>query len=244
MRLACVVILVGMVVYQTPAPAQQKPQDVRQWIQLFNGRDLADWTIKFSKHDLGENFRNTFRVADGLLQVRYDQWPSFNGEFGHIFYKDPFSYYLLAAEYRFVGEQVTGALAKRTLWAMAGISFLAIYRELFEVILFYETLWAQAGPAQQPAVLGLSDRTFNQACLTQIDLIGEVQAARVGHRPNRAARSGQRCDDLVQHRVVELGRRDVAPRQLGDLLYQSLDLAFGALDLVRVHGGSGSLRGW
>ena len=85
-----------------------KPQDVRQWIQLFNGRDLADWTIKFSKHDLGDNARNTFRVTDGLLQVRYDQWPSFNGECGHIFYKDPFSYYLLAAEYRFVGDQVTG----------------------------------------------------------------------------------------------------------------------------------------
>jgi high-affinity iron transporter len=36
---------------------------------------------------------------------------------------------------------------------MAGISFLAIYRELFEVILFYETLWAQAGEARRPAVL-------------------------------------------------------------------------------------------
>ena len=48
-------------------------------------------------------------MADGLLQVRYDQWPSFNGEFGHIFYKDPFSHYLLAAEYRFVGDQVAAA---------------------------------------------------------------------------------------------------------------------------------------
>ncbi|HSW25230.1 MAG TPA: FTR1 family protein [Burkholderiaceae bacterium] len=53
----------------------------------------------------------------------------------------------------FIREQVTGALGKRTLWAMAGISFLAVYRELFEVILFYETLWAQAGEAQRPAVL-------------------------------------------------------------------------------------------
>jgi hypothetical protein len=44
-----------------------------------------------------------------LLKVRYDQWPKFDGEFGHLFYKDPFSYYLLAAEYRFVGEQVAGA---------------------------------------------------------------------------------------------------------------------------------------
>src|SRR5688500_7578118 len=97
----------------TAVPRQSAP-DARQWIQLFNGRDLSDWTIKFSKHDLGENYRNTFRVADGQLQVRYDQWPSFNGEFGHIFYKDPFSYYLLAAEYRFVGEQVGGAPA----WAI------------------------------------------------------------------------------------------------------------------------------
>lgn len=81
---------------------------MRQWLQLFNGRDLADWIPKFAKHDLGENFRNTFRVEDRLLEVRYDEWPKFDGEFGHLFYKDPFSYYLLAAEYRFVGEQVPG----------------------------------------------------------------------------------------------------------------------------------------
>ena len=107
-RLAFAVLVVGVVVYQADTPAQQNPRDVRQWLQLFNGRDLADWTAKFAKHDLGENFRNTFRVEDGLLKVRYDQWPTFDGEFGHLFYKGPFSYYLLAAEYRFVGEQVAG----------------------------------------------------------------------------------------------------------------------------------------
>jgi hypothetical protein len=88
--------------------ARQNDPNARDWIQLFNGRDLDDWTIKFAKHDLGENFRNTFRVENGLLQVRYDQWPVFEGEFGHLFYKDAFSYYLIAAEYRFVGEQVRG----------------------------------------------------------------------------------------------------------------------------------------
>ena len=79
------------------------------WIQLFNGRDLTDWDIKFAKHALNDNFNNTFRVEDGLLKVRYDRWTAFNGEFGHIFYKRPFSYYLVAAEYRFVGGQVVGA---------------------------------------------------------------------------------------------------------------------------------------
>ena len=55
------------------------------------------------------NFNDTFRVEDGLLKVRYDKWTGFNGEFGHIFYKRPFSYYLVAAEYRFNGVQVAGA---------------------------------------------------------------------------------------------------------------------------------------
>jgi hypothetical protein len=79
------------------------------WIQMFNGRDLSGWDVKFAKHELNDNFNNTFRVEDGLLKVRYDRWTAFNGEFGHIFYKQPFSYYLVAAEYRFVGTQVAGA---------------------------------------------------------------------------------------------------------------------------------------
>lgn len=55
---------------------------------------------------------------------------------------------------RFIRGQIDAALGQRTLWAMAGISFLAVYRELFEVILFYETLWAQVGEGGQGAVLG------------------------------------------------------------------------------------------
>ena len=98
---------------QAPALASQAPAGTSpaDWIQLFNGKDLKDWTIKFAKHDLGENFNNTFRAEEGLLKVRYDKWTTFNGEFGHIFYKDAFSYYLLAAEYRFVEQQVAGAPA-------------------------------------------------------------------------------------------------------------------------------------
>ena len=91
------------------AGAAQSAADRKEWLQLFNGRDLTGWTPKFAQHDLGENFHDTFRVEDGLLKVRYDKWTKFNDEFGHIFYKDPFSYYLLAAEYRFVGEQVKTA---------------------------------------------------------------------------------------------------------------------------------------
>jgi hypothetical protein len=82
--------------------------DAREWIQLFNGKDLTGWTPKFAKHPLGENLYDTVRVENGILQIRYDKWPAFDGEFGHVFYKDPYSHYILAAEYRFSGEQVKG----------------------------------------------------------------------------------------------------------------------------------------
>lgn len=54
---------------------------------------------------------------------------------------------------QFISSHVTAALNKRTWWAIAGVSFLAVYRELFEVILFYQALWSQAGPEGQGAVL-------------------------------------------------------------------------------------------
>ncbi len=79
-----------------------------EWIQLFNGQSLDGWKMKIRKHELGDNFGSTFRVEDGLLKVRYDGYDRFKQQFGHIFYKAPFSHYLLRVEYRFVGEQVAG----------------------------------------------------------------------------------------------------------------------------------------
>lgn len=76
------------------------------WIQLFNGKDLNDWQIKFKGHELGDNYNNTFRVEDGLLRVSYENWEEWNGKFGHIFYNGEFSKYRLRVEYRFIGDQV------------------------------------------------------------------------------------------------------------------------------------------
>ena len=109
--LACAAVSVG-----GASLTQKSDPDARAWIQLFNGRNLDDWLFKFAHHDLGENFQDTFRVEDGLLKVRYDKWTAFNGEFGHLFYREPFSYYLLAAEYRFVGAQLP-AVSKSLEWA-------------------------------------------------------------------------------------------------------------------------------
>lgn len=106
--LACIVMTLAADRQRGAAPAPKNDPNQPEWIQLFNGKNLDGWTPKFSKHDLGVNFNDTFRVENGVLQVRYDKWTKFDGEFGHMFYKDPFSHYRIAAEYRFVGDQVQG----------------------------------------------------------------------------------------------------------------------------------------
>jgi hypothetical protein len=88
--------------------AQSKP-DTKEWIQLFNGKDLRGWDVKLAGHDLNDNFGDTFRVENGVLKVVYDKYDKFNNKFGHIFYRERFSYYTVAVEYRFVGEQVPEA---------------------------------------------------------------------------------------------------------------------------------------
>jgi len=80
----------------------------KEWIQLFNGKDLHDWVVKITGYDLAENFGNTFRVENGLLEVSYDHYDKFDGRFGHIFFRQKFSHYIIAVEYRFVGEQAPG----------------------------------------------------------------------------------------------------------------------------------------
>jgi hypothetical protein len=78
------------------------------WISLFNGKDLEGWTIKVKGSPLGENFRDTFRVENGLLKVSYDKYPRFEGQFGHIFYREKFSNYRFRVQYRFTGKQTPG----------------------------------------------------------------------------------------------------------------------------------------
>jgi Domain of Unknown Function (DUF1080) len=89
-------------------PLAQSAADREDWVPLFNGRSLEGWTPKITGFPVGENALDTFRVEDGMLKVRYDKYDTFRERFGHLFYKDAFSYYVIAVEYRFVGDQVAG----------------------------------------------------------------------------------------------------------------------------------------
>jgi hypothetical protein len=85
-----------------------QPAATENWISLFNGKDLSGWNVKIRGHELNDNFANTFRVEDGVMKVSYDGYTKFEDTFGHIFYGEPYSSYVLDLEYRFVGEQVPG----------------------------------------------------------------------------------------------------------------------------------------
>jgi len=84
--------------------------DSEEWVELLNGTNLDDWTVKIRGYPAGENFANTFRIEEGLVTVRYDQYEGdYNDRFGHIFHRDAFSHYRILVEYRFIGEQAPGA---------------------------------------------------------------------------------------------------------------------------------------
>jgi len=54
----------------------------------------------------------------------------------------------------FIDERLGGAVSRRATWALALLSFLAVYREAFETVLFAQALWQQAGPDGRHAALG------------------------------------------------------------------------------------------
>ena len=91
------------------ACSSAKQERIGGWIPLFNGKDLDDWIVKIHHHEAGENFGNTFRVEDGMIKVRYDQYGDFNDQFAHLYHKTPFSHFHLKLEYRFTGELQRGA---------------------------------------------------------------------------------------------------------------------------------------
>jgi hypothetical protein len=99
----CILIVFGC----TPNPPQSDSND--DWQILFNGKDLDDWVVKIHQHEVGDNYANTFRVVDEIIQVNYDDYDTFDNRYGHLFYKEPFSSFHLKFEYRFTDQWMEDA---------------------------------------------------------------------------------------------------------------------------------------
>ena len=55
-----------------------------------------------------------------------------------------------AAQWKaFIQGSIEKALGRGALWGLSGLAFIAVYREIFETVLFYQALWVQAGEGGQ-----------------------------------------------------------------------------------------------
>ena len=59
-----------------------------------------------------------------------------------------------AAQWKaFIQGSIKKALGKGTLWGLSGLAFIAVYREIFETVLFYQALWLQTGQEGQGMII-------------------------------------------------------------------------------------------
>lgn len=105
LSIICVLTLLLTTNCKEKNASNNKPTE--KWVSLFNGKDLKNWTIKIKGQPLGENYKNTFTVENGIMKVNYDEYNDvFNASYGHIFYNKEFSNYKFRMQYRFTGEQI------------------------------------------------------------------------------------------------------------------------------------------
>lgn len=102
------IFLLICVLAHSIAFCQKNLLENKKWKKLFNGKDLAGWDIKIAGSELNVNYKNTFKVVDGAIQVNYDNYKTFDEEYGHLYYQTPYSHYILRVEYRFTGNQTPG----------------------------------------------------------------------------------------------------------------------------------------
>lgn len=53
---------------------------------------------------------------------------------------------------KYIKDNIDKRLESGTLWGLAGLSFIAVYREVFETVLFYQSLLTQSSPAQYSSI--------------------------------------------------------------------------------------------
>ncbi len=153
----------------TPVATDWRTAPAQDWQELFNGRNLDGWVIKLANHELGDNYRDTFRVENGLIRVMYDKYDEFGARFGHLFYAKKLSHYVVSVDYHFFGEQAKGGPSYARL-----NSGVMIHSQAPETI-----LKDQDWPISVEAQLLAGNRTTMNVCTpgTEIFMHGEMVKA-------------------------------------------------------------------
>jgi len=97
------------------------PAPEAKWERIFDGKTLGGWTPKITGRALGEDPLHTFVVQDGAIRVSYAQYKTFDGAFGHLFWKAPLGAFRVRFDYRFFGAPLPGVQAWQN--ANSGLMF-------------------------------------------------------------------------------------------------------------------------
>src|SRR5699024_10321602 len=117
-----------------------------------------------------------------------------------------------------IKSKVDNALGGGTIWALAVVSFISVYRELFETILFYQALWSQVTAQTQIYLLyGLLAAVFALALVC-------VLIFRLGMRLPLGLFFKATSVVLLALSVVLLGKGVAALQEAGWLSASYLDL--------------------
>jgi hypothetical protein len=145
------------------------------WVSLFDGRSLEGWTVKIAGHPAGENYRDTFRVEDGMIKVSYDNYERFDRKFGHLYTNNAYSHYVLRLEYRFTGD----ALSDAPPWAALNSGVMIHSQSPLSMTL--DQLWPVSLEGQFLAVGATAGRQTGNACTpgTHVHLDGELTTAHI-----------------------------------------------------------------
>ncbi len=145
------------------------------WISLFNGENLDGWTVKIARHPLGENFGDTFRVEDGIIKVSYENYDTFDEQFGHLYTNLPYSRYILRLEYLFTGSVMPDAPR----WTAFNSGVMVHAQSPLSLTL--NQSWPASLEGQFLAVGTSAGRQTGNACTpgTNIELNGELTTAHI-----------------------------------------------------------------
>jgi hypothetical protein len=200
-----------LVLYSTLACAQSAA-DRKDWVPIFNGKNLDGWVVKLAHHELGDNFGDTFRVENGVIKVSYDKYPEFGSRFGHLFWKEKLSHYIVRVEYRFVGEQMKGGPSYARL-----NSGIMIHSQAPETIL-KEQDWPISVEAQFIGNGATGSRPTMNVCTpgTEIFMKGEMVKAHCTNSTSKAYHN----DEWVTVEVEVLGGEHVRHRIDGQVVLE------------------------
>jgi hypothetical protein len=79
------------------------------WVDLLHPSQRSKWIKKIAGEALNDDELSTINFSDTLLCISYDKYKKWGNKFGHVFYEEKLSHYIIECEYNIYGRSVEDA---------------------------------------------------------------------------------------------------------------------------------------